>query len=396
MSGARIGTRGLVIVGAQSLDAQLSRKVPRVLPDGLCLGFFGIARAKGLLKPKAGTNQRFSASKLRMRLVPVVMAFTLVSCNQLERSTKEMTPDQLIDRSTHLFIGVIEKYESQNRLFFRVTGDDAGDWRVIRMQVRIENVLRGRESRPVIDIYEAFPTGALTGNWNATQDQRRYFIPVRLEQGQYHVSRDFWRSIYPIYSGRHDGLPLEDSHPFWERFSLLQWWIQPDRSRAFGDVMYTDPGLVLGRWRLAKILRGLFRHSDKDVRLAACESLSHLGAAQDECWDELTPHERQSLNRFSNAVPPEHSWSQNRNFERQARDHWRSITARGKISAEEKDEMRLDTAINNSQLRREFCTEFERQFPGDRENGCPADRVPPATIVTRNGDIPLVGAWPKD
>jgi hypothetical protein len=307
-----------------------------------------------------------------------------------------MTPNQLVDRSTHLFIGVIEKHEYQNRLVFRVTGEHAGDWRVIKMRVRIENVLRGRESRRVIDIYEAFPTGGLSGDWNATQDKRRYFFPVRLENGHYHVSRDFWRSIYPVYSGRHDRLPLEDPNPFWERFSLLQWWIQADRSRAFGDTMYTDPGWVLGRWRLAKILRGLFRHPDKDVRLAACESLLHLGAAQDECWNELAPNDRQSLNRFWNVFPPEHSWNQNRNFERHAWDHWRSIIARGRISTEEKDEMRLDTAINNSELRREFCNEFERQFRGDRENGCPSDRVPPATIVTRNGDVPLVGAWPKD
>lgn len=324
------------------------------------------------------------------------MVFVLVSCNHLERNTSDMTADQLLQRSTHVFIGVIEKHEYQNRIFFRVTGKNAGRWRVVSMRVRIENVLRGEESRPVVEVYEAFPMVALSGDWNATQDGRRYLFPVRLEHGHYHVSRDFLRSIYPVYSGRHNGLPLDDSGPFWERFSLLQWWVQPDRSPAFGETMYTDPGSTLGRWRLAKILRGLFRHPDRGVRLAACESLLHLSAAQDECWNELAVDDRQRLNRFWNAVPVEFAWNQNRNFERRARERWQSIIKRGMLSDREMDELRLFTAIHNPELRREFCRQFKRHFPGDTENGCPADRVPPATIVTQNGDVPLLGVWPQN
>jgi len=330
-----------------------------------------------------------------MRLAALSMAFILVSCNHLERDTSDMTADQLIQRSTHLFIGVIEKHEYQNRFFFRVSGQDAGRWTVVSMRVRVEDVLRGKETRPVVDVYEAFPSGGLHGDWNATQNGRRYLFPVRLENGHYHISRDFWRSIYPVYSGRHSGLPLDDSKPFWERFSLLQWWVQPDRSSVFGQTRYTDPGSALGQWRLAKILRGLFRHPDKQVRLGACESLLHLSAAQDECWNVLPASDRQRLNRFWNAVPVEYSWNQNRNFERHARDRWQSMINRRELSRDEKDELRLCTAINNSELRREFCNEFEHHFPGDKENGCPADRLPPATIVTQNGDVPLLGAWPS-
>ncbi len=64
------------------------------------------------------------------------------------------------------------------------------------MKVRVETVLRGTESRPVVDIYEAFPTGGLSGNWNATHDNERYLFPVRLEDGRYRLTRDFWRSVF--------------------------------------------------------------------------------------------------------------------------------------------------------------------------------------------------------
>lgn len=114
------------------------------------------------------------------------------------------------------------------------------------MRVQVEMALRGIELRLVIDVYEAFPTGVLTGDWNLTQNHRRYLFLVRLENGRYRVVRDFWRSSYPVYSGRHNRLPLGDAMPVWERFALLQWWVQPDRSDAFGKTMYADTGWALG------------------------------------------------------------------------------------------------------------------------------------------------------
>jgi hypothetical protein len=330
-----------------------------------------------------------------VRFILASAALILASCSRLERNTGEMTPEQILQRSTHLFIGVIEKHEFPNRLLFRVSGEDAGRWKVVNMRVHLEMVLRGSESRPVVDVYEAFPTGGVTGDWNSTQNNRRYLFPVRLENGRYHVVRDFLRSIYPVYSGRHSRLPLDDSRPFWERFALLQWWVQPDHSHAFGQTMHTDPGWVLGTWRMAKVLRGLFRHPDSEVRLAACEDLLHMSSAQDECWNTLSSRDQQSLNQFWNVIPAQDSWNQNRSFERRARQIWDSIGASAKLSSDEIDELRLFTTINNSQLRWEFCKRFQERFPQDTDNGCPADRPPPATIVTQDGDTPLVGEWPK-
>ena len=169
---------------------------------------------------------------------------------------------------------------------------------------------------------------------------------------------------------------------------------RPDRSGAFGDIFYTDPGRAFGSWREAKVLRGLLRHPDKEVRLVACEDLLHMSAAQDECWDSLDPIDRKSLNKFSNMLAPEESWKQNRVFEKYAPKQWDRTVSRATLTFDAMNELRLLTTINNSALRREFCVKFRQRFPQD-ENGCPADRRPPATIVTSAGDIPVVGEWPK-
>jgi hypothetical protein len=335
-----------------------------------------------------------------MRFILLIFALMLESCARLPRNTSTMTADQLLQQSTHVFIGVIEKHEIPNRFLFRVSGEDAANWQVVDMKVKVEMVLRGVEPRTTIDIYEAFPTGGLSGDWNLTQDNRRYLFPVRLDDGRYHLTRDFWRSVFPVYSGRHDRLPSDESRTLWERFALLQWWVRPDRSRAFGDDRYTDPGRVFGWWREAKVLRGLLRHPDKEVRLAACEDLLHMGIAQDECWDSLNPSDRKKLNKFWNAVAPEDSWKQNRKFETYARQQWDQTAnmptiSRPVLTFDAINELRLFTTINNPTLRREFCAKFQKRFPQDSENGCPADRRPPATMVTRDGDIPLVGEWPK-
>src|SRR5262249_95993 len=101
-----------------------------------------------------------------------------------------------------------------------------------------------------------------------------------------------------------------------------------------------------------------------------------------------------------NVIPAQESWEQNRSFETIARRAWddevsepashRSFQALNLIDA-----LRLYTTISNPALRREFCAKFLKLYPGDVDNGCPADRRPPATIVTQDGDVPLAGEWPR-
>ena len=327
----------------------------------------------------------------------ILLAGTLVlgSCARFTPNISQMTPDQILRRSTHIFIGVIEKHDIPNDFLFRVSGEGANDWRVQSRRVRIEIVVRGIESRPIIDIYEVVPAGGRTGHWNATQDRGRYLFPVRLENGHYRLARDHWLSIYSVSSGRHDRLPLDDSRSLWERLFLLQWWVKLDRGGSFGDDWPIDPAGEFFWWRRTKLLRGLLRHPEQNVRLVACEQLLHLSMAQDECWDSLDPKDRQSLNRFWNMIPPQQSWNDNRNFEKRAPQSWDRLTRDSQPSLEAINELRLFTTINNPTLRREFCVKFRQRFPQDNENGCPSDRPPPATIVTQDGDIPLVGEWPR-
>ncbi|HEV1284886.1 MAG TPA: hypothetical protein VNU44_06230 [Bryobacteraceae bacterium] len=142
-----------------------------------------------------------------------------------------------------------------------------------------------------------------------------------------------------------------------------------------------DPGGALGWWRTAKIARGLVRHPERDMRILGCETLLRLTRWQDECWDQLSQADRAEmtpLDQFSR--PREEHAMQDWNWAVDARDiSW----------------MRLLTTVNRPILRREFCRLFTQRFPNDHDNGCPADRPPPATIVTEDGDIPLIGAWPK-
>lgn len=131
-----------------------------------------------------------------------------VSCTRFKLNTAEMTPDEIVQRSTHLLIGVIEKHEFPTSLLFRPGAEDPPGWRVIRMRIRVELVIRGQEPNPTVDIYEVFPTVGVSGDWNSTQDGGRYLFPVRKEHGHYRVTRDFWRSIYPYTAGATTGYRL--------------------------------------------------------------------------------------------------------------------------------------------------------------------------------------------
>lgn len=307
-----------------------------------------------------------------------------------------MTPDQMLDRATLVFVGVIERHTFESWPFLRIPGEDSTNWRVVDMRVRIEAVARGQESRRVVDIYEFVWEGATTGDWNLTEDNHRYLFLVRLENGRYHVVRDWWRSIFPVGSGMHERFPLDATRSLWERAALLQFWVGPGYRPAFPANTHLDPGRALGRWRLAKLLRGLLRHPDSKLRTAACESLLLWGGAQDECFEQLEPKSRTLPGTYWNGVVPAGEWSQNRRWEKELDlQDWESRRL-SENDPRTLDEMKLFTTVNNARLRQEFCRLFRIEFPNDQDNGCPADQPPPASIVTTDGDIPLPGEWPAN
>ena len=95
-----------------------------------------------------------------------------------------MLPEQMLQRATHIFIGVIERQDFESWPFLSVPGFPGMDskerryWRVLRRKVRVEIIVKGIEPRKLIDVYEIFWTGGATGDWNSTQDKERDLVIV--------------------------------------------------------------------------------------------------------------------------------------------------------------------------------------------------------------------------
>jgi hypothetical protein len=51
----------------------------------------------------------------------------------------------------------------------------------------VEPVLRGSETRKVVDVYEIFWTGATSGDWNSTHDGERALFLLRVEGSRYRL-----------------------------------------------------------------------------------------------------------------------------------------------------------------------------------------------------------------
>ncbi len=338
----------------------------------------------------------------RVRIGLLISLLLLSGCNHgFERhSEQETTPQQMLDRAELVFIGVIEGHHFDSFPFFDMGGssEDSRFWRPLRRRVRVEAVLLGNYSKPKIDVFEVFWTGGTTGDWNSTQDGQRDLFLVHQEAGRWRIVRDWWRSIYEVHAGYHSRLPLDDSRPFWERYALMGFWIGPDNSGSSRMVDYrNDPGAALGKWRTKKLLRGLLRHPEHRVRIAACVALDET---RDPCekmfskaeWDEVYSGGRVRRERLT--------WSAS--LEKYTRGEFeRMLWAQAFPAGDANytpwamDELRILTTVDHPVLRREFCQTFVRKFPGDAENGCDAKNPYPATIVTENGDVPLVGAWPE-
>src|ERR1700730_8449105 len=106
-----------------------------------------------------------------------VIALLLTGCAPgLKFDTSQMTTDQMLDRATLVFVGVIERHTFVNWAFLRIPGEESKYWRVLDRRVRIEAISRGEEPRRVIDVYEFFGVGGTTGDWNSTQDNHRYLF----------------------------------------------------------------------------------------------------------------------------------------------------------------------------------------------------------------------------
>lgn len=330
-----------------------------------------------------------------MRRVSLAFAFfpflTLSGCGPVFVLHQPATSEEMLAGASHVVLGVIEEHKLESWPFFRVQvppRPDAHYWQVLRRRVRVETVLAGSAPPGPLDIYEVFWTAGASGNWNSTQDGERAVFPLRQEHGYYRVAGDWWRSIFPVTTGPHPRLPLDDSSPLWERIALMNWWIPWDDERlhiGWPAFIYHDPAGALSQWRTAKLLRGLLRHPSPGVRLPACRELLSLHWGQDECWDLLTGAERAQLREAG-------AYCCTAEAVAEARRNWAARSAAAWWRKQDRDTNRLLTAISLPALRREFCRLYQREYPGDTDNGCPPGQPPPATIVTEHGDVPFFDA----
>jgi hypothetical protein len=179
-------------------------------------------------------------------------------------------------------------------------------------------------------------------------------------------------------------MPLDDSHPLWERIALMNFWIERnDNAMRIGYpyFIHNDPANTLGLWRTIKIERGLVHHPSAGVRVPACRALLELGGwGQDECWETLSDTDRDHLHDSGyKCCSADDVAAHRRLLQKFGLSMWTDA---------DRENRRMLTAASNRELRSEFCR-------GDRDTGCPADQPPPASIVTERGDVPLAGPWPK-
>jgi hypothetical protein len=173
----------------------------------------------------------------------------------------------------------------------------------------------------------------------------------------------------------------------------MNYWIGRSDSTArfsYPYFNYSDPGGALGLWRTVKLERGLVRHPSAGVRVPACRELLELsGWGQDECWELLSDSDRAHLHDgIHRCCSPDDIAAARRQMAGNSASCW--WTTYG-----DRESRRLLTAVNNKQLRTEFCHLYTHEYPGDTDTGCPADQPAPATIVSERGDLPLPGPWPR-
>jgi len=304
--------------------------------------------------------------------------------------SQRMSSKEMLWRADHVFIGVIQEHYFEPWLFFALNIPDEDPertkyWRIVRREVRIESVLRGVEPRKVANIYEICWMGGRMGDWNSTQNGERDLFLVRVENGRYHVVRDWWRSIFPVTTGPHSRLPLDRTYDFWERIALMNYWIE--RSGATTWIDFKHIGGAFSLWRRVKLQRGLVRHPSASVRVQACRELLLSGWGQDECWDALSEDDRAHLADGGHRHYSADDISA-------IRQRWLGHDAAWWWTGSDRETRRLLTAVSNRKLRTDICQLYSAEYPGDLDTGCPADQPPPATIVTEQGDVPLNGPWP--
>lgn len=295
-----------------------------------------------------------------------------------------MTPEEMADRATLAFVGVI-----RSQKFINWPWSPGGEgWGMLLRRVTIEAIARGQESRKEIDIYEYYGMLGASGNWNATFNGYRYFFLVRKEGDRYHVVRDWWRSIFEVRSGYHDRFPLSSGAPVWERFALLSHWPGRGWEGRIVSPMSHDGALGIGLWRRARILRGFLRHPDTRLRDSACEALLMEHQLADGCFWQLPAARGEATGRIYSGSQLRERWEENKRLEAEGLASAMRLLWETDIE-ESYDQLRILTTISNFAVRRRICDLLRGRIPRETDHGCPPNRPVPASYVTADGEVLL-------
>lgn len=80
-------------------------------------------------------------------ILPISVLLLLAGCGPGLKFTgnQRLTHNEMLQRATHVFMGVVEKQEFENWPLLYIPGGSSRYWRILRRTVRVEMVLRGNE-----------------------------------------------------------------------------------------------------------------------------------------------------------------------------------------------------------------------------------------------------------
>ena len=253
-------------------------------------------------------------------------------------------------------------------------GPIRNSYRLVRVTLDVENVIRGELGRRRVPIYFYTPWGTVSGEINSLRTGKRYVHFLMWDKGVLRAVRDVVRTSIRIYSGQHVRLPLTPDRPLGERLAMLLFVpgaeLDPDEFSA-GLLDASAMGWnELGRFRTAQLLRGLLRNEHPQVRIAACEELSRLYPGMQGCWETVDFGDGSLLRSRFGVIGPQVYRKAYRNWVERTRDAqaWWRLAPKRYEAREILDELKLLTMSDDAGVRRRFCQLLKEKFPN--EPGC--------------------------
>lgn len=253
-------------------------------------------------------------------------------------------------------------------------GPIRNSYRLVRVILEVEYVIRGEVGRRRVPIYFYTPWGAVSGEINSLRTGKRYVHFLMWDKGVLRAVLDVVRTSIRIYSGRHVRLPLTPNRPLDERVATMLFEpgaeLDPDEFSAGLPYASAMGWSDLGRLRTAQLLRGLLANEHQQVRIAACGELSRLYPELQGCWETADLGDGSLLGSRFGTILPQCSRRAHQYWVETIRDEqvWWRLAPKRYEAGEILDELKLLTMSDDPGARRRFCQLLKEKFPS--EPGC--------------------------